>query len=84
MAIPGSPFVLPQRQPCMFQRIMDQILQGMDSVTCYLDDILVTGSSEVAPSKTQGSSLLHFVLRKITQIITLLITKQTCWYWSFH
>lgn len=27
----------------MFQKIMDQVLQGMDGVICYLDDILLTG-----------------------------------------
>jgi hypothetical protein len=29
--------------PAVFQRVMDQILQGMDQVICYIDDILVTG-----------------------------------------
>lgn len=29
--------------PAIFQKIMDQVLQGMDGVICYLDDILVTG-----------------------------------------
>ena len=32
--------------PALFQKVMDQILQGMDKVTCYLDDILITGSSK--------------------------------------
>ncbi|XP_061735502.1 uncharacterized protein K02A2.6-like [Nerophis ophidion] len=32
--------------PAIFQSVMDQILQGMDHVTCFLDDILVTASSE--------------------------------------
>ena len=32
--------------PAIFQRIMDQILQGLPSVVCYLDDILITGKSE--------------------------------------
>ena len=31
--------------PAQFQRVMDQILQGMNHVTCYLDDILITGST---------------------------------------
>ena len=30
--------------PALFQRVMDQILQGMEKVTCYLDDILITGN----------------------------------------
>ena len=30
----------------LFQCVMDQILQGMDKITCYLDDILITGKSD--------------------------------------
>ncbi|XP_056135313.1 uncharacterized protein K02A2.6-like, partial [Lampris incognitus] len=29
--------------PSMFQNVMDQILLGLEHVTCFLDDILVTG-----------------------------------------
>lgn len=29
--------------PDIFQKIMDQILQGLDGVICYLDDILIMG-----------------------------------------
>ena len=32
--------------PAVFQKIMDQILQDLDGVICYLDDILVSGKSE--------------------------------------
>ena len=32
--------------PAVFQRIMDTMLQGMPSVICYLDDILITGRNE--------------------------------------
>ena len=32
--------------PALFQRVMDQILQGMKHVTCYIDDILITGTTE--------------------------------------
>ena len=32
--------------PAVFQKTMDAILQGMPHVICYLDDILVTGSTE--------------------------------------
>lgn len=32
--------------PAIFQRAMDQILQGLPNVHCYLDDILVTGRTE--------------------------------------
>ena len=31
--------------PAVFQKTMDVILQGMSRVTCYLDDILVTGAT---------------------------------------
>ncbi|XP_064462940.1 uncharacterized protein K02A2.6-like [Ornithodoros turicata] len=33
--------------PAIFQRIMENILHGLDGVICYLDDILVTGKSEL-------------------------------------
>ena len=32
--------------PAIFPRSMDAILQGMPSVICYLDDLLVTGASD--------------------------------------
>ena len=32
--------------PAVFQRAMDMILQGIPYVVCYIDDILVTGTSE--------------------------------------
>ena len=32
--------------PAMFQQVMDQILQGIPGVICYIDDILVTGTTE--------------------------------------
>ncbi|XP_026142558.1 uncharacterized protein K02A2.6-like [Carassius auratus] len=32
--------------PAIFQRAMNQILQGLPNVHCYLDDILVTGQTE--------------------------------------
>ena len=32
--------------PAMFQKTMDTILQGIDGVMCYVDDILVTGGTE--------------------------------------
>ena len=31
--------------PAVFQKAMDAILQGLPRVICYLDDILVTGST---------------------------------------
>ena len=32
--------------PAIFQRLMDTILQGIPRVICYIDDILVTGTSD--------------------------------------
>ena len=32
--------------PALFQRVMDQILQGIEKVTFYLDNILITGNSD--------------------------------------
>ena len=32
--------------PSIFQAVMDQILQGMANVVCYLDDILIASSTE--------------------------------------
>ena len=31
--------------PALFQRVMDTVLQGIDKTICYIDDILVTGST---------------------------------------
>ena len=32
--------------PAIFQRAMEQILQGLDGVLCYQDDILITGEND--------------------------------------
>ena len=32
--------------PAIFQKTMDMVLQGLPNVICYLDDILITGSTE--------------------------------------
>ena len=32
--------------PAMFQKVMDTILQGVPQTLCFIDDILITGSSE--------------------------------------
>ena len=32
--------------PALFQRLMDTMLQGIPGVTCYIDDIFVSGKDE--------------------------------------
>ncbi len=32
--------------PAVFQRTMDKILQGLDGVICYVDDLLITGKTD--------------------------------------
>ena len=46
--------------PAIFQRVMDQILAGLDRVQCYLDDIILT-----APSRKEHSQLLNEVLERL-------------------
>ncbi|UYV69297.1 K02A2.6-like [Cordylochernes scorpioides] len=48
--------------PKYFQRVMSIILQGMDGVMCYLDDILIFASD----SKTHDR-ILRLVLRKLKE-----------------
>ena len=33
--------------PAVFQRTMDTMLQGIDGVACYIDDIIITTEEEV-------------------------------------
>ena len=37
--------------PAIFQKFMDSTLQGIPNVTCYIDDILVTGSTHAEQSE---------------------------------
>ena len=48
--------------PAVFQRIMDTILQGIPSVICYLDDILITGRN-----KAEHLLNLEEVLRRLQE-----------------
>ena len=46
--------------PHIFQRIMDQVLQGIPGVCCYIDDILIT-----APTKEEHLKRLELVLQRL-------------------
>ncbi|KAK3739921.1 hypothetical protein QZH41_004932 [Actinostola sp. cb2023] len=48
--------------PAIFQSTMDQILQGIPRVVCYIDDILVT-----APNHSEHLQILEAVLQRLTQ-----------------
>ena len=39
--------------PAMFQKAMDMVLQGLPGVICYIDDILVSGTSEEQLSRLE-------------------------------
>ena len=45
--------------PSIFQRVMDQILQGLDGVTCYLDDILISSK------RAEHAHKLRLVLERL-------------------
>nr|XP_050037752.1 uncharacterized protein K02A2.6-like [Dermacentor andersoni] len=47
--------------PAIFQKIVDNILKGLDGVTCYIDDIMVTGKTEQEHLKN-----LEAVLRRLS------------------
>ncbi len=48
--------------PAVFQKTMDTILQGMNNVICYIDDILVTGGTEA-----EHLSNLEEVLKRLRE-----------------
>ena len=45
--------------PGLFQRVMDTVMQGLPRVVCYLDDILVTGSTPEEHLETLEQVLQH-------------------------
>ena len=57
--------------PAIFQKAMDEILQGLPNVICYLDDILVTG----APDQEQLHNLKEGLARLRQNGIRLKQTK---------
>ena len=58
--------------PGIFQRLMENILQGIPKVTVYLDDILIAGSSEA-----EHLTLLEKVLTRLQQA-GLRVSKDKC------
>ena len=58
--------------PGIFQRVMDSLLQGIQGVVIYLDDILVTGSDDA-----QHLELLKGVLGRL-QKVGLRFKKENC------
>ena len=58
--------------PAMFQKVMDTILQGAPQTLCFIDDILITGSSEEEHLKNLGE-----VLRRL-QAHGVQLKKEKC------
>jgi len=48
--------------PALFQKLMDTVLQGIPGVTCYIDDILVSGKDE-----KQHLHILEEVFRRLEE-----------------
>ena len=46
--------------PAQFQKAMDQILQGMEHVTCYIDDVLITGATREEHLRNLAEVLRRF------------------------
>ncbi|KAJ8352134.1 hypothetical protein SKAU_G00236100 [Synaphobranchus kaupii] len=45
--------------PSIFQSVMDQILQGLEHITCFLDDTLITASSKEEHLRRLDEVLTH-------------------------
>ena len=58
--------------PAMFQKVMDTILQGVPQTLCFIDDILITGSSEEEHLKN-----LEEVLSRL-QVHGVQLKKEKC------
>ena len=69
--------------PALFQKTMDVILQGMNHVICYIDDILITGAN-----LEELLGLLNYYGKFIANLSTLirplnkLLCAKTPWGWS--
>ena len=62
--------------PHIFQSIMDQILQGIPGVCCYIDDILVT-----APSDAEHLKRLEMVFQRLEKY-NIRVKKEKCSFMS--
>lgn len=58
--------------PAIFQSVMDQILQGLDNVFCYIDDILI-----VSTSIEEHVVLLEKVFKRLTEF-NVKVNKAKC------
>jgi len=45
--------------PALWQREMDQVLQGISGVQCYIDGIIITGKTEQEHLKTMDQVLIR-------------------------
>ena len=62
--------------PAIFQKIMDEILQGIPRVVCYLDDILISGSSD-----KEHLTNLEEVLKRLREA-GIHLCKEKCVFWA--
>ncbi len=62
--------------PGLFQRAMEQMLRGIPGVVIYMDDILITGETEV-----EHLNSLEEVLKRLTKA-GLRAKKNKCHLWS--
>ncbi|XP_033729753.1 uncharacterized protein K02A2.6-like [Pecten maximus] len=60
--------------PAIFQRTMDQVLQGIEGVGCILDDILITGKSDV-----EHCHNLHTTLQRLENF-GIRLRKDKCFF----
>lgn len=66
----GVPYGL-SLPPAAFQKMMCTILQGLKGVQCYLDDVIIFGSTQ-----HEHDEYLKAVLQKIQKILTILTSQR--------
>ena len=64
--------------PAVFQRTMENLLQGLNNVCIYLDDILVTGSSE----RDHLNNLAGILEKLEVAVVRLKKSKRTSFYYQ--